>query len=198
MNSNTDLSQIDFSKLKPVTLGGGGFLRGAHHPHCERHHNHLLWVWGHPLCLGCTCMYSGIIIGLPLTLTVEWSFVAVEVWFFSHLLLLLPTLIQPRIQKKLYKIVARFMLGLGVSSYILSGLLLISPPFSVWAFRISILIFFVFLHRLLKYIRNRYTYNPCSDCPLGTFPTCDWNLPRLLSENPDIELFTTINESLQR
>jgi len=197
MNSNIDLSQIDFSKLKPITLDGGGFLRGAHHPHCERHHNHLLWVFGHPLCLGCTCMYSGIIFGLPLTLILPWSSATVEMWFTLHLVLLLPTFIQPKFQKKSFKITARFLLGLSSASYLLSGLFLISPPFSIWVFRISILIFFVLLHRFLKYIRNRHTYDPCSDCPLGAFPTCDWNLPRLLNENPDIELFATINEQLQ-
>jgi len=190
-------SNIDFSKLKPVRLGGGGFLRGAHHPHCDRHYNHLLWFFGHPLCLGCTCMYSGIFFGIPFALLVQWSSITFIHWLFFHLFLLIPTFLQPWIQKKLFKMVARFLLGISISSYLISGLFLIEPPIFIWIFRVLIVIFFALTHRLLLFVRNRYTYSPCDDCPLGTFPTCDWNLPRLLAENPDIDLFATIKAGLE-
>jgi uncharacterized membrane protein len=185
---------IDFSKIKPIQLGGGGFLRGAHHPHCDRHNNHVLWVLGHPLCLGCTCMYTGVIAGLAITCIINWSMLSFAEWILLHVLLLIPTVIQPRIQKKWYKVSARFLLGISIPTYFISGLLLLHPLFSIWVFRFTLLIIFVVVFRLLKYTRNRYTYDPCSNCPLGTFPTCDWNLPRLLRENPDVELFGIIRE----
>lgn len=190
-------SSIDFSKIKPVRLEGGGFLRGAHHPHCDRHHNHLIWIMGHPLCLGCTCMYSGMVVGLGISLVLPWSSMPFELWLLFHLLLLIPTSLQPWIQKKLYKITSRFLLGICVSSYFLSGLVLISPPYSEWIFRVSVLAFYLIASRFLRFIRNRYTYNPCDDCPLGVFPTCDWNLPRLMRENEDIDLSIMINQKAQ-
>jgi hypothetical protein len=83
----------------------------------------------------------------------------------------------------------QFTLGFNIASYFVSGLLLISPPFSVWLFRALVVIMFLIGQRLIKHIRNHYTYNPCSDCPLGSFPTCEWNLPRLLEANPEFGMF---------
>lgn len=176
---------------------GGGFLWGAHHPHCDRHHNHLIWLFGHPVCLGCTCMYSGTALGLAFSLIIEWSTVSFTLWMLLHFLILMPTFVQPWFQWKPYKIVARLLLGMGISTYLITGLILITPPFSVWIFRLTLLVVFGLLYYSLRAIRNRYTYNPCDDCPLGVFPTCDWNLPRLLRENPDVELLATINQSIQ-
>jgi len=135
-------------------------------------------------------------VGLPLTLAITWSNLTAPQWLLLHLLFLLPTLFQPWFQKKPYKIAARFLLGVSISSYLISGLLFISPPFNIWLFRVLIVLLFAFLYQALKYIRNRYTYSPCDDCPLGMFPTCDWNLPRLLSENPDVELLSIIKNDV--
>jgi uncharacterized membrane protein len=175
-------------QMKPLPLGGG-FLRWAHHPHCDRYSNHLLWIGEHPFCLGCTCMYSGMLSGVILTTFLEWSTVQFEGWVALHLILLLPTIIQPWFQNKTFKIISRFTLGFNIASYFVSGLLLISPPFSVWLFRALVVIMFLIGQRLIKHIRNHYTYNPCSDCPLGSFPTCEWNLPRLLEANPEFGMF---------
>lgn len=191
-----NLAKIDFRKYKPIPISSGGFLRGAHHPHCDRHNNHLIWVLRHPFCLGCTCMYSGMVVGLPLTFLVSWSATPILTWFIIHQVLLVPTLIQPWFQKKWFKIISRLLLGVAITSYIVSGLFLISPSVSIWLFRCTVVILFVMVRYMLKAIRNRYTYDPCSDCPLGTFPSCEWNLPRLLGENPDIQLFATLNEQL--
>ena len=90
--------------------------------------------------------------------------------------------------KERYKIIARVTLGVCVSAYLFSGLFLLNPPVNVWLFRALIIIAFACGFKILSYMRNRYTYNPCSDCPLGTFPTCEWNMPRLLNENSDINL----------
>lgn len=182
-NGKTTLRQI-----KPLPLGGG-FLRGAHHPHCDRYSNHLLWIRGRPFCLGCTCMYSGIAGGTISALLVNWSSFRIEGWIALHLLLLIPTFVQPWLQNKTFKVFARFMLGVTTASYFVSGILFANPPFSEWLFRLSVVIMFLIGYRALKSIRNRYTYSPCSDCPLGSFPVCEWNLPRLLQTNPEFEQF---------
>lgn len=192
-----EFQEINLRNLNPVPINGGSYLRWAHHPHCDRHNHHLIWIFGHPFCLGCTCMYSGVLIGLSTIFIFSWTHVSVQEWLFWHLLCLLPTLVQPWFQKKPFKIISRFLLGATTSSYFVSGLLLISPTVNVWLFRIGIIALFLFLYRAIRYVRNRYTYNPCSDCPLGVFPTCDWNLPRLLNENPDLELLRVINNGTE-
>lgn len=191
-------SPIDFSKLQPVTLIGGGFLRGAHHPHCERYFNHLLWYRGRPFCLGCTCMYTGIVLGFPTALIFQDTYSTLVAWLTLHLLLVAPTIAQPFVQLKCYKIVARLLLGVCITTYFLSGLFFVVPPIPEWLFRVALVPIFMAVYYTLRHMRNRCTYDPCSDCPLGTFPTCDWNLPRLLRENPDVQLLQTIGEQLER
>lgn len=178
-----DLDAIKFSQ----SLGGSSLRRFAHHPHCDRHNHHLIWVLGHPLCLGCTCMYLGIVVGIPITFAINWETVSLGGWIFIWLSLLVPTVAQPFIQIKFYKIAARFLLGVTISLYFISGMLLIHSPFSEWLFRPLIIGNFTSIYRILKLVRSRFTKSPCDDCPLGYFPTCEWNLPRLLAENTDIE-----------
>lgn len=173
------------------TLNNGGYLRGAHHPHCDRHHNHLIWIAGHPLCLGCTCMYSGIAIGIPLALVIDWSPFSFPMWIIFHWALLLPTILQFKIQKKFFKMTSRFFLGVGSSLYFVSGLIFINPPFSEWVFRFTVILTFIVFYRVLKQFRERYSKSPCDNCPLGQFPTCEWNLPRLL-DNDDTSLLLEV------
>jgi hypothetical protein len=178
--------------LSAKQLRGSQYLRGAHHPHCDRHHNHLIWIAGHPLCLGCTCMYSGILLGALLTFLFNSSMINISTWIAVIVFLLLPTLLQPRIQVKQFKIVSRAMLGIGVSFYLISGLMLVTPPFDPTLFRIFLVGIFIVLHRFLRTYRNHYTKSPCDNCPLGYFPSCEWNLPRLLAENYDDEFIEAL------
>lgn len=180
------MANLDYLR-SPKPLSGGGFLRGAHHPHCERYYNHLIWIAGHPLCLGCTCMYTGIVVGVPLVFAISWSSLTVGNWILLHLMLLIPTILQIRIQIKVFKIVSRFILGVNISLYLIGGLIFVQPSMDRWFFRTSVLVAFLIVYRLIRQLRNRYTKQPCDDCPLGYFPTCEWNLPRLLAENTDTE-----------
>ncbi len=166
-------------------LPAGGHLPGAHHPHCDRYNHHLLWVRGYPLCLGCVCMYSGMIIGLPLVFLVSWQWFSLSNWVALHCVLLIPTLLQIRLQTKGFKIFSRLVLGICITSYWAGGVLFFQPPFNIWVFRISLAVVFLVLYNLLSQVRNRYEDDPCSTCPLGTYPTCEWNLPRILNETQD-------------
>jgi len=179
-------------------LGGGQFLWGAHHPHCERHHNHLLWIHGHPFCLGCVCMYTGVVIGIPLVLVIDWASMSFLQWVIFISSILAPTIIQIRVQRKIFKIMSRTLLGVSISLYLISGLFFIPPTFSKWLFRALILGIFVIVHQTLKRLRNRCTKSPCEDCPLGYYPTCEWNLPRLLAENADAELLEALSSDNMR
>jgi hypothetical protein len=181
--------------FEPQPLHGGSFLPGAHHPHCSRFDNHLLWVRGRPLCLGCVCLYSSIAAGLLMAALVPWQAVGFCAWLAGHTLLAAPTAIQPWCQKKGFKIISRTLLGAGMASYLWSGLYALPAPFAAWAFRLLVAFSLAVGFRIFSSIRKRFTYDPCSDCPLGTFPTCEWNMPRLLRENPCFLLLPIAQEN---
>jgi hypothetical protein len=178
------------SKSEP--LMGADFLWGAHHPHCSRYDHHLLWIGGHPLCLGCTCVYLGMAIGTASIFAVQWSIISFVPWVLIHLALLVPTVLQPWIQKKVYKILSRTMLGICIASYLISGLFLINPSHFIPLFQLLVILAFVIGLRVLKIIRDRYAKEPCEDCPLGFYPTCEWNMPRLLGENNNLDLIIAL------
>ncbi len=76
--------------------------------------------------------------------------------------------------------ISRTLLGVAASSYWLSGVLYV--PFPVWR---PIAVFamaaaFVIVLVGLTDLRRRFLADPCRNCPLGRYPTCEWNLPRLL------------------
>ena len=191
-------------KLTPITLSGaplsfdlgGGLLRFAHHPHCDRHIHHLIWVKGQPLCLGCTSMAIGVPIGLAVAAIIPWDSMALPLWIIGHALFVAPTAVQPLVQKKSFKIAARVLLGAASASYFLSGLVLQSYFANVWLWRACVLLAFSTGFFILYQWRKKRINNPCETCPLGIFPTCDWNMPRLLAQNNQDPLWITISEDL--
>lgn len=189
--------EMRFAPLDPwkaLPLSGASFLTGAHHPHCDRYRHHLIWFLGHPLCLGCTCLYCGMLVGIPLTLAVDWSQVYLVSWVSVHLIALLPTALQPWCRRKSFKIVSRTILGICITSYFISGLLLLSPAMYPTLFRSAVPVAFIVGYKTLTALRNRRIDDPCETCPLGVFPTCEWNLPRLLAENSDPMLLEALTD----
>jgi len=166
----------------PILIRAGAHLPGAHHPHCDRFQHHLIWIGKRPLCLGCTSMIAGAGLGVIALFFVPWSKVTVVGWIVVHGLPLVATIVQPWIQLKAFKILSRSLLGATVASYWITGTLLlrVEAPRIVWIVAMSAA--FATIYVALKTVRNRFPNDPCNDCPLGTFPTCDWNLPRLLAD----------------
>ena len=191
-------------RLTTITLNGaplsfdlgGGLLRFAHHPHCDRHIHHLIWVKGRPLCLGCTSMAIGVPIGLAAAAVIPWAGVSLPLWIMGHAMFVAPTALQPLIQKKSFKIAARVLLGATSASYFLSGLVLQSYFANVWLWRACVLLAFSIGFLILYKWRQKRIDNPCETCPLGIFPTCDWNMPRLLAQNNQDPLWIQINADL--
>lgn len=177
---------------------GGGLLRFAHHPHCDRHIHHLIWMKGRPLCLGCTSMAAGIPIGLAVAALVPWTDVTLLVWIIGHAMFVAPTAVQPFIQKKGFKIAARLLLGAATASYFLSGLFLQSYFSNAWVWRACVALAFTTGFMSLYKWRQKRINNPCETCPLGTFPTCDWNMPRLLAQNCQDPVWIKIAEDMNR
>lgn len=159
-------------------LVGGEFLFGAHHPHCERFRHHLVWLGARPLCLGCTCMAAGAPfgVGLAALLGVE-SFAGA--WALALTCLLLPTALQPFIQRKPFKMAARACAGAFCGAYgvMCGGLAVLSN----WLVLAGCVVLFGVLAKGLLGLRARFPNNPCVACPLGAYPTCSWNMERLLA-----------------
>ena len=185
---------VSWSTVPTAFELGGGLLRFAHHPHCDRHLHHLIWVRGRPLCLGCTAMAAGVPIGLLAAVLIPWGTVPAWLWIGGHAAFVLPTALQPLIQTKAFKITARVMLGAVTASYFISGLWARAYFSNEWLWRACVLAAFAAGFAALYTWRQRRTNNPCETCPLGTFPTCDWNMPRLLEANADNPLWIKIAE----
>src|SRR5665647_1992970 len=97
-------------------------------------------------------------------------------------------------QKKSFKIAARVLLGAASASYFLSGLFLQNYFSNAWIWRSCVLLAFATGFLILYKWRQKRINNPCETCPLGTFPTCDWNMPRLLAQNSQDLLWIKIAE----
>lgn len=171
-------------------------LRLAHHPHCDRHIHHLIWISRRPFCLGCTAMAIGVSMGVAVAALTPWATITLPAWVAGHALFVIPAVLQPLIQKKGFKIAARIALGAASASYFLSGLVLQSYFSNSWLWRACVLLTFASVFLILYKWRQKQIDNPCEACPLGLFPTCDWNMPRLLAQNAQDPLWIKINSDM--
>lgn len=152
----------------------------AHHPACKYHAHHLIWLGQIPLCLGCSMMLLGIITGVLMIPNLGFF----RNFPFSVLLslgvaLYLPAIGQIWLQRKFYKIIARFSLGIGVVFMFYAGLWLtpISPLGVI--LRLGFLTVFYIVWNLTLKIRAEHSKSPCKNCPEGRFPVCSYTLPRV-------------------
>ena len=165
--------------LEVLTLGHLPWM--AHHPPCDRHDNHLIYVAGRPLCLGCLCMGSGISLGAGAIFFAEGlSDFSLVTWVVAHAVLVFPTGLQPWLQQKPYKIFARTLVGFASATWCLGALDLGPTPASIplWFWGPACILFFYLVAKAMLLLRERVSKSPCHDCPRGVFPTCSWNLER--------------------
>jgi len=160
------LNRRRLRRLPSVPLAGA-YLPGAHHPHCHRYDHHLIWIAGRPLCLGCTSLAIGAVLAASTLTFVPWAQVTVETWIVGHLLLLMPTGLQPWCQRKSFKIIARTLLGMTSVSYWISGTFFLRSPWPRWMWVASMACAFGLSHQLLTRIRTSQTPDPCQSCPEG-------------------------------
>ncbi|HRO65960.1 MAG TPA: hypothetical protein PL182_00195 [Pseudobdellovibrionaceae bacterium] len=181
--------------IKPKDLHGGRFLWGAHHPHCERHRHHLIWIGHHPFCLGCTAMLVGLLLGAIWFAFFSPPSFTLAGWVLFHFFLLIPTVLQPFLQMKTFKILSRTSLGFCVASFFLTGFFSLQQPISPVLFHIFQITSFFLVYRVLSGLRSMKIDNPCAGCPHGNYPVCDWNLPRLLETTEQKEIFTNFKRA---
>ncbi len=159
----------------------GQLSRLAHHPDCGRYDHHLLRPFGVSLCLGCTCaslgavtaLVAGIIIALPQS--TEGSLL-----LYGGALVVgsAPAFVQPYLQKRWFKIPARFALGAGLMG---AGIAAWCAPWTYagLAAKLSICLATLAFFRLALAYRQKRLDNPCAGCPWGGFPLCAHNLEKM-------------------
>ncbi len=175
-----DLADAATVAASPLTILGK-HRPLAHHPHCGRYDQHLLRPLGIPLCLGCVCMYSGLLLTLVAVLY-SWpptSFSTALIFCGVGGLALVPTFLQPFVQRRWFKIPSRLALGAGLG--LLVGALLVAPlDWQGWVFRALVVGITAGLARLAMTLRDRQRDDPCQGCPWGTYPLCAHNLEHLV------------------
>jgi uncharacterized membrane protein len=152
----------------------------AHHPACKHHNHHLIWVGKLPLCLGCTMMSLGIITGiLIIPFLGFFKQLPFSVLLSLGVVLYLPAIVQIWVQKKPYKIMARFSLGVGIVFMFYAGLWLTPISLIGIILKLGFLAVFYIVCNLTLKIRAEHSVSPCQNCPDGRFPICAYTLPRI-------------------
>ena len=152
------------------------YKRFAHHPDCDLHSHHLIRLFGYPICLGCFYVCLGIIFGVFISFFYLSKNVSGPQLYMFGVMAYLPTIVQFKIQRKTFKKVSRFMLGIAIV-FLLGSIFFKSDLGSnefTWKIA-SIFVFFVVLKLTLK-IRNRLLDNPCFTCNRGKYPFCTHKL----------------------
>ena len=159
--------------------------RLAHHPDCRCFDNHVLRVGSLALCLGCTCVVCGAV-AAGAALWCLWAYhrewalgCGASGFLVGGILLFVPTLAQPFLQVKPFKMVARFMLGAAIV-VLWFGAMAILPLTSVGiGLRFVFVGVFAGVFRATQWQRARYAKDPCRDCPGPKYPFCQDRRNRL-------------------
>lgn len=147
----------------------------AHHPDCYRYDHHLIRVGARSFCLGCTCMGIGISLGLAAFAFLRES--DARALLASGALLTAPTLLQPYLQWKPYKVLARTLLGGGSALFVATTIFALPLTLAGVGWRASMALIFAAIYRLLSQLRLRRLDDPCSHCSHGSKPFCYHYLP---------------------
>jgi hypothetical protein len=165
-----------------ASLGRPPFF--AHHPTCGRYDHHLLRPFGVPLCLGCASGSLGgaaalgaiLLVSLPGGLPATWAGAAAL--YGLALAGYLPSLAQPFVQRRWFKIPARAALGAGIVAAAAAVLALPWTTVGI-AVKAALCITTYGLYQFSARLRLRKIDNPCAGCPFGAYPLCAHNLPAL-------------------
>ena len=86
-----------------------------------------------------------------------------------------PTLVQPFVQVKPFKVISRFLLGVSIVLLWYVGLFLLPwTPFGLFL-RLVFVVVFILTFRATNKWRSRKTADPCKRCPFGVYPFCKGN-----------------------
>jgi hypothetical protein len=161
-----------------ASLGRPPFF--AHHPTCGRYDHHLLRPFGVPLCLGCASGSLGgaaalgalLLVGLPATWAGAAALYGLAIAGY------LPSLAQPFLQRRWFKIPARAALGAGI---VAAAAAVLAVPWTAAGIAAKAIVCAATygLYQFSARLRLRKIDNPCAGCPFGAYPLCAHNLPAL-------------------
>lgn len=159
--------------------------RFAHHPDCRCYDAHVLRFAGIPLCLGCTSAGCGAVLAAA-ALWAAWSHAPQTIRSLgaagvvaAGCVLFLPTLAQPFVQRKPYKIAARCMLGAAVVLLWFGAMVLLPATTTGMLLRGVFLGIFMATFRATLRFRAAFAQDPTRDCPGATYPLCRDHIDRL-------------------
>jgi hypothetical protein len=174
------------------------FSFGAHHPHCNFHHHHIVRPFGKPLCLGCFCMWTGVGLGLvALMLNMKYFHIPPYLMMVVGLLNAPFPFVQIKIQNRLYKIVARMALGFGSTLLLATAVIMLPLDSEGVILRILVVGAYILLARIALRLRNENKDDPCYGCPEGAFPLCSWKHPEISRALDEYDLDEDSREFLE-
>ena len=141
--------------------------RFAHHPTCSQYKNHYFNFGKLKLCVGCTSLYSSIIIALIIYLTIPSIFrniplILATLFIFGCFSAMIHFLVRPK--RKFMKTVFRASAGIGIAAYLAMIIFL-----RLWWLQLILILFLLagfFTYGLIRGKGNNM--KKCSSCPLHT------------------------------
>jgi uncharacterized membrane protein len=162
-------------------------LSVAHHPLCQYYRNHIIRVNQYlALCLGCFGFYSGLAIGILILFLSKLKHLEWEILVLMALILYTPTILRllhfPLFNspKKTFRLLNRFLLGLGVAIGFFS--IFKVPNFFLGIFQF---VFGVGLYLSIgiKRVLSEDVWKECESCFFSPSPDCPGFIPFKLQKN---------------
>lgn len=167
LNDEVNLSRITpfhvFFEVMKITA----WKRLAHHPTCSQYNNHYYSLGKLKLCVGCTSLYSSIILSLIIYLTIPSIFKTIPLilallFLYGCSSAVLHFFISP--SKKLTKTFSRSSSGIGLGAYLAMIFYL-----RLWWLQIILFLFLFAGFSLYGVMRGKgNNLKKCSTCPLHT------------------------------
>jgi hypothetical protein len=164
--------EIKLSRITPFhvfleLIKTTSWKRFAHHPTCSQYKNHYFNFGKLKLCVGCTSLYSSIIISLIIYLTIPHIFrniplILAILFLFGCFSALIHFLVRPK--RKIMKSVFRASAGIGIAAYLAMIMFL-----RLWWLQVILILFLLagfFSYGLIRGKGNNM--KKCSSCPLHT------------------------------
>lgn len=173
LNDEISLSRITpfhvFLEMMKITA----WRKLAHHPTCSQYKNHYYKIGKLKLCVGCTSLYSSILLSLIIYLTIPSVFRTMPIilailFLYGCFSALIHFVVRPL--TKIMKTISRSSAGIGLGAYLTLIIYL-----RLWWLQIILLLFIFAGFTLYGVIRGKgHNLKKCETCPLHTaeIPCC--------------------------
>ena len=173
LNDEINLSRITpfhvFLEMMKITA----WKKFAHHPTCSQYNNHYYNIGKLKLCVGCTSLYSSIILSLIIYLTIPSIFRTIPIilailFLYGCFSAIIHFAVRP--STKVMKTLFRSSAGIGLGAYLALIIYL-----RLWWLQIVLILFLLAGFAVYGLIRGKgNNLKKCSTCPLhkAEIPCC--------------------------